>query len=110
MQNTITTLEAEIKDLIDLQVGAERAPYLDRVERTLTDGYAHALQLEAERWRLQRRLGEIAASIGTPDENGGSTELPQLARSLSAADGELSRLRGILSMLRRRADAVRASA
>ena len=29
---------------------------LDTIEHTLTDGYARALALEAERWRLERRV------------------------------------------------------
>jgi hypothetical protein len=87
-------------------VGPERAPYLDRVEQTLTDGYAHALQLEGERWRLQRRLGEIAASLDT----GGTRELPRLARRLSTTDVDLARLRGMLSTLKRRAEEVRTAA
>jgi hypothetical protein len=38
-------------------IGAD-AP-LDEIERGLTDGYAYALGLEAERLRLDRRLVEL---------------------------------------------------
>ena len=38
---------------------------LDTLESTLTDGYAQALALEAERWRLERRLSEVAREGGT---------------------------------------------
>jgi hypothetical protein len=37
------------------------APPLARIEETLTEGYARALALEAERWRLERRIAQVAA-------------------------------------------------
>lgn len=38
---------------IEELLGAEE-PTLARMEDTLTEGYAQALALEAERWRLER--------------------------------------------------------
>jgi len=61
----------QIDDLLNAD-----APALDTLEETLTDGYAQALALEAERGRLERRLGEV--------------------------DEELSRLRGRLATLHAR--------
>ena len=42
----------------------------ERLDCTLTDGYAQALALEAERRRLERRLTEMAQSLrpGDPAE------------------------------------------
>ena len=74
----------------------------DEVERTLTDGYAEALALEAERWRIHRRIGEAAAQL--EDGNDADVrELSTLARRLAQTDGDLATLRDRLSALRRRA-------
>jgi post-segregation antitoxin (ccd killing protein) len=80
---------------------------IDELEDTLTSGYAAALQLEAERWRIERRIAEVA---GIVESAGGTDELTRLARRLTAADHDLSRLRGLLGTLRDRADAVRTAA
>lgn len=67
----------------------------DQVERTLTDGYAHALALETERSRLQKRLNEV-------QREGSTQELKQLARRLDGTASDLSALRNILAQLRKR--------
>jgi hypothetical protein len=74
---------------------------VERVERTLTDGYAQALSLEAERWRLQRRLTEVAQSLEPGDPAEKTIELSELARRLHGNAGELGELRGRLRELRR---------
>jgi len=79
------------------------APNLDTVETTLTDGYAQALALEAERWRLERRLGEVARAGG----DGVGAELTTIGRRLSTTDGELARLRRLLGKLHDRARSLR---
>ena len=79
------------------------APSLDRVEATLTDGYAKALALEAERWRLERRLGEVARA-GSDDLG---AELTSIGSRLNAADVELSKLRSLLGTLHERARSLR---
>jgi hypothetical protein len=79
---------------------------LDRIESMLTDGYAQALALEAERWRLERRLGEVAREGG----DGAREELSSIGRRLNVADDELSKLRALLRSLRERARVVRRSA
>jgi hypothetical protein len=85
-----------IEELIDAPSGGEE------VERTLTDGYAKALALEAERWRIHRRIGEAAAELehGEPDQ---VQELSRLARDLAKTDDDLTRLRDRLDALRQRA-------
>jgi hypothetical protein len=80
---------------------------LDSIERTLTDGYAHALSLEAEKWRLERRLTEVAQGIEGGDTKAKARELSSLAERLDGNQGELETLRGVLADLRRHADGLR---
>jgi len=87
----------------------EDAPSIDAVEHTLTAGYAKALALEAERWRLERRIAEMASQLAETSEPKHS-ELANLGRRLSTADGDLARLRGLLASLRLRADEIRSAA
>lgn len=96
---------AEIAALLETRSPAPLA----ELEDTLTSGYATALQLEAERWRIERRIAEVASLAGE-GRRAPAGELASLARRLSAADGELSRLRTMLGTLRDRADEVRAAA
>ena len=100
----------EIRTLLDAPPSGEDAPSLDHLEHTLTAGYATALALEAERWRLERKIAEVAASL--PDGGGEPrhSELATLGRRLSEADGDLAALRSLLSSLRMRADQARAAA
>jgi hypothetical protein len=78
------------------------APTLALMEDTLTEGYAQALALEAERWRLERRIGEVARAGSTDFD-----ELRTLGTRLSRADGELATLRTLLGRLHERARLVR---
>jgi len=80
---------------------------LDSIERTLTDGYAHALSLEAEKWRLERRLTQVAQGIEGGDTQSKARELSSLAERLDGNQGELETLRGVLADLRRHADGLR---
>jgi hypothetical protein len=97
----------EIRSLLDAPPEGEDAPTLDAIEDTLTSGYARALALEAERWRLERTIAEVAAKLGGKSEHDEHSELTQLGQRLSAADGDLSKLRGLLTSLRNRANQVR---
>src|SRR5262245_14948539 len=73
----------------------------EEVERTLTEGYAEALALEAERWRLRRQIGEAAGQLeGDPER---VREVSDLAKRLETTDRELTHLRDVLAALRRRA-------
>ena len=90
-----------IEELIDAP-----SPGGETLERTLTDGYAQALALEGERWRLRRQLGEAAAELDE-DDRARAREVSTLARRLAQTDGELARLRDRLAALRRRAQELR---
>jgi len=82
-------------------------PLVTEMEDTLTDGYARALQLEAERLRLERRIGELALSVDGPEE---ADELKALAGRLRDVDVELEGLRNRLGLLQKHLAAVRAAA
>jgi hypothetical protein len=103
-------IQDEIRTLLDSPPSGEDAPSLDAVEHTLTAGYATALALEAERWRLERRISQAAAKLGDTSGEPQHSELAQLGQRLSAADGDLSHLRGLLTSLRTRADELRTTA
>ena len=102
-------IQDEIRSLLDAPPSGESAPSLDDLEHTLTAGYARALALEAERWRLERKIAEVAAKLSGESSDLRASELAKLGQKLSDADGDLGRLRGLLSSLRTRADEVRAT-
>jgi hypothetical protein len=99
----------EVRHLLDQPTMGAGAPTLATIEHTLTAGYAEALALEAERWRIERRIAEVAALMGE-GAAGRADELAGLGRRLSAAEAELTGLRALLDALRDRAAAVRATA
>ena len=80
---------------------------LAEIERVLTDGYAQALVVEAEKWRLEKRMGEVAQDLQRGDTAKKVRELSTLAKQVDANAGELAALRSLLADLRRHADAVR---
>ena len=100
----------QIEQLLTAPTSGASAPSLASVEETLTEGYAKAMALEAERWRLERRLGEVARTLDGPDVSSFAEELAALAKRLTSADGELSRLRALLRSLHARARSMRLAA
>jgi hypothetical protein len=102
-------IDTEIRRFLDAPTNGPGAPALAAIEHTLTAGYAEALALEAERWRAERRLAEVAALLGR-DEAASADELAMLGRRLAAMDCELAALRELLDGLRDRAAAVRGAA
>ena len=102
---TIPALLEQIDEL--LADPAEEPASLARLERTLTDGYAYALALESERWRLEQRMSELTDGIGEGDQDLKARELALLSDRLSTNADLLSGLRGELTRLRARTSAVR---
>jgi hypothetical protein len=99
----------QIEELLIAPTSGASAPTLARMEDTLTEGYAQALALEAERWRIERRLGEVVRTVTGPDPDVASLseELSELATRLTTTDGELTSLRTLLGSLHERARSVR---
>jgi hypothetical protein len=106
-ENTI--LLEQIDSLLAVADAEEPEVFLARAEDTLSAGYARALALEAERWRLERQLGALAAGLADGDSGTGTEELSTLARRMAVADGKVTRLRRRLASLRERARLVRAA-
>jgi len=100
-------LRDDIAELLRMPEDGSGAPGLDVIESTLTDGYAEVLTLEAERTRIERRLGEVARDAGG-EEN--LREFARLAESLEAADKDLERLRLLLGDLQARRRVARGAA
>jgi hypothetical protein len=106
---------AELSDLLDaieailLEPAGGGEAAVARIEETLTDGYARALELEAERWRLERKISDVARRLASGDTARRADELSSLSERLSNADGDLQRLRVRLAELRQHAEAVRAA-
>jgi hypothetical protein len=72
------------------------------VERTLTDGYAGALALEAELARLERSFAELTRALADDQDSERLDELRSLRHRISRTDEELSQLRAVLARVRER--------
>jgi hypothetical protein len=86
---------------------AAPTPLLEQVERTLADGYACALGIEAQRIRLQRELEGQAAGLSRRSSR--VDELAGLAKGIARADEELIVLRAALVELAQMARRLRTS-
>ena len=84
----------EIVSLLHTPAGDRPERYV--VENTLTNGYAHALILEARRLRVEERLR-------TAIRDGNRVAADEIAVELARADQELAHLRGLLSTLKTQA-------
>jgi hypothetical protein len=100
----------DIRELLLAPEPAETSAFLERLDATLTAGYAHALQLEAERSRLERRIGEIAAKLEAEHIGPEVSELASLGRRLTSASENIASLRTLLSSLRDRRTSIRKAA
>ncbi len=103
----IPALLEQIDELLAEPPDSGEAETLARLERTLTDGYAHALGLEAERFRLEQRMSELASQLTDGNQELKSQELAQLSKRLSSNRADLKGLRATLTRLRARAADVR---
>jgi hypothetical protein len=108
-RDVLVSDHAHILRQIEALLEPGRTPVLEELEETLTSGYAAALALEAERWRIERGIAEAAATLGD-GESGTTQELARLGRRLRVAADDLAKLRSLLGTLRDRADAARAAA
>ena len=100
----------DIRELLAAPSPSGSKPYLERVDATLADGYAHALQLEAERHRIERRIGELVAELADQASNGPEPELVVLSERLMSANADIASLRTLLTSLRDRRSEVRSAA
>jgi hypothetical protein len=100
----------DIRALLEAPPSGDSAPTLADIEHTLTAGYATALALEADRWRIERRIADVASRLGDEVSDEDAAELARLGQTLSSADGDLITLRSLLVALRTRANEVRAAA
>jgi hypothetical protein len=107
MGRDLSALLQRIRNQLDVRGADPAKPLLTEMEHTLTDGYARALELEAERLRIERRIGELAHRLDDADE---VDELRDLALRLRQADEELAGLRGMLATLQQHVDDARAAA
>lgn len=102
----IPALLEQIDELL-ADPSTEEPATLARLERTLTDGYAYALALEAERWRLERRMSKLAGEMHEGNQELKAKELAAVSSCLSNNASMLASLRGTLSQLRARATEIR---
>ena len=105
--DAIPALLEQIDHLLADPAISEGPTTLAHLERTLTDGYAYALALEAERWRLERRMTQLAGELREGNQELKAEELAQLSCRLSSNANILTGLRGTLIQLRARATDVR---
>ncbi|HEX3686201.1 MAG TPA: hypothetical protein VHU60_01350 [Gaiellaceae bacterium] len=103
-------LPALLEQIDELLAGpAEEPASLARLERTLTDGYAYALELESERWRLEQRMSELAGELDEGNHELKAKELALLSDRLTRNARTLSGLRGTLTRLRAHTSATRSA-
>jgi hypothetical protein len=100
----------DIRELLAAPKPAAPQAFLDRLDGTLTDGYAQALQLEAERWRIERRIADVVAALPAGADRQHEPELVSLAVRLTCANEDISSLRALLGSLRARRSELRAAA
>ena len=105
--DAIPALLEQIDELLAEPAETEEPATLARLERTLTDGYAYALALEAERYRLERRMSELAGELHDGNQEQKTKELALVSDRLSSNASILTALRNTLTQLRARATAVR---
>jgi aminoglycoside phosphotransferase (APT) family kinase protein len=107
MQRDLASLLDRIRLLLEQDAANPSVPILTELENTLTDGYAVALELEGERLRLVRQIGDLAHSVQGPEQ---ADELRAFAQRLHEIDRELAGLREVLQELQRRVGSARAVA
>ncbi|TMK61845.1 MAG: hypothetical protein E6G60_10205 [Actinobacteria bacterium] len=102
-------IENHIRTLLDAPEAGEGAPTLAHIEEMLTAGYARAMAIEGEQWRLQRRIVDIALRLADEYNELQARELRKLARELRAVEEDLVGIRALIRSLRARANEARAA-
>lgn len=100
----------DIRDLLATPGRAASRTFLERVDSTLTDGYAQALQLEGERGRIERRIAEVVAGLPADADEDHEPELVDLAERLRSSNESIETLRALLTSLRERRSELRSAA
>jgi hypothetical protein len=100
----------DIRSLLAIPNSAEPMSFLELVDETLTEGYAHVLQLEAERWRIERRIAELVAALPSETSELGAAELAELSQRRTSANESIAALRALLDSLRERRSELRNAA
>jgi hypothetical protein len=99
----------DIRALLSDPYPAASKEFRERVDTVLTDGYARALQLEAERWRIERRISEALTTLPENTDLENDSELVVLAKRLRCVNGCLATLRPLLKALREKRAEIRAA-
>src|SRR6059058_3516520 len=102
-------IENHIRTLLDAPEAGDGAPTLAHIEDMLTAGYARAMAIEGEQWRLQRRIVDIALRLADDYNELQARELRKLARELRAIEDDLVGIRALIRSLRARANELRAA-
>jgi hypothetical protein len=102
-------IENRIRTVLEAPDAGDGAPTLAHIEDLLTAGYAHAMGLEGEQWRLQRRIVDVALLLAEDYSELRAAELRHLAKELQELESELVGIRALIRSLRARANEARAS-
>ena len=99
----------QLDELLNAPTTGASAPSLERLEDTLTDGYAQALALEGECWRLERQLAKVVQTVAgpAPDVSSAAEEISTLTQRITRAEAELTSLRHRLGSLQDRTRSMR---
>jgi hypothetical protein len=99
----LPSLIGRIEALVEQPSEGSPTVLLEAMEHTLTDGYAEALAIEADRMRTERA---IAAGLPRVERENGAAELVELSERLVEQERNLKRLRELLAGLRERRETV----
>jgi hypothetical protein len=103
-------IENDIRALLDAPAVGANAPSLAHLQDTLTAGYARAMALEADQWRLQRLIADTAMRLAEDASEVRTAELKRLARELKQVESDLLGIRELIASLRARANDAQAAA
>jgi uncharacterized protein involved in exopolysaccharide biosynthesis len=98
----LDTVIERIRSLLAAPAEGRDAPLREDLEATLTEGYAEALTLDAERLRLEREIDQLTRELAHGGQNR-PEELRELMSQLADAEDDLAALRELRVDLRQRA-------